>query len=61
MRPTRSRAAHLDVAYPRDAFAAMVEQLLALVNSRAELAGQYALVCLFWGFIVYCAVAFAIQ
>jgi hypothetical protein len=61
MRPSRSKAAHLDVAYPRDTFVAVVEQTLSQIGSRAELAAQYLLVSLFWGLVVFCAVAFAVQ
>lgn len=61
MRPSRSRVAHLDVAYPRATFVAVVEEMMSRVGERADLAGQYLLVSLFWGLVLYAAVAFAIQ
>lgn len=61
MRPSRTRVAHLDVAYPRDTFVAVVEQTLSQISSRAELAAQFLLVALFWGLVIYAAVAFAVQ
>ena len=61
MRPSRTKAVHLDAAYPRDTFVAVVEQTLSQITSRAELAAQFLLVALFWGLVVYAAVAFALQ
>ena len=61
MRHNHSRTARLELHYRRDDFVAALRYVLPRIGDRVDLIGLYMLVCVFWGLVVYAAVAFAVQ
>lgn len=57
MRLTHARAAHLHHQYRRDRLVDWIERLLMAIDQHAEAVGMFALVCVFWGLVLYTALA----
>lgn len=60
MRLSNDRASRLEERYPRDAFVAVVQQVLPEISSRLEVIGVYLLICMFWGLLLYAAIQYAL-
>ena len=60
MRLAHDRVAHLETHYRHGDLVAAIQQLLPLLNKRAELVTLYVLVCAFWGLLLYAAAQFAL-
>ena len=60
MRVAQDRVAHLRIHYRRDDLAAMLQHALPEAYRRGEIVALYALVCAFWGILMYAAAQFAL-
>jgi hypothetical protein len=60
MRLSNDRVSRLEERYPRDAFVAVVQQVLPEISSRLEVMGVYLLICMFWGLLLYAAIQYAL-